>query len=98
MSFTYFSKTSGISSPNFLFPLYFVKNIVYNVVCIFVSEYEKEYGKHLQVRNIRSVCQGKINHVNNLKFEYITQEEFNNTKLATPELVFGEFFKLRETA
>ncbi len=73
-------------------------NKYYRSINIFVSEYEKEYGKHLQVRNIRSVCQGKINHVNNLKFEYITQEEFNNTKLATPELVFGEFFKLRETA
>lgn len=64
----------------------------------FVQEYEKEYGKRLNARNIRAVCEGKRNYVNNLKFEYITQEEFNNIKTATPELVIGEFFKLKETA
>lgn len=64
----------------------------------FVQEYEKEYGKHLNARNIRAVCEGKRNHVNNLKFKYITQEEFNNIKSVTPELVIGEFFKLREIA
>ena len=58
----------------------------------------REYGKHLQARNIRSVRQGKRNHVNNLKFEYITQEEFNNIKLETPELVVGDFFKLKTIA
>ena len=72
--------------------------IVLNMTNIFVSKYEEEYGKHLQARNIRSACQGKRNHVNNLKFEYITQEEFNNIKLKTPDLVVGDFFKLKETA
>lgn len=62
----------------------------------FVNEYEKKYGKRLNARNIRHVCEGKRNHVNNLKFEYITQEEFNNIKSVTPELVVGEFFKLKE--
>jgi predicted transcriptional regulator len=64
----------------------------------FVEVYEKEYGKRLNSRNIRHVCEGKRNHVNNLKFEYITQEEFNNIKSTTPELVIGEFFKLKEIA
>ena len=64
----------------------------------FVQEYEKEYGKRLNARNIRAVCEGKRNYVNNLKFEYITQEKFNDIKLKTPELVIGEFFKLKETA
>lgn len=73
-------------------------NKYYRSANLFVSEYEKEYGKHLQARNIRSVCQGKRNHVNNLKFEYITQEEFNNIKLETPELVVGDFFKLKKIA
>ena len=73
-------------------------NKYYRSANIFVSKYEEEYGKHLQARNIRSVCQGKRNHVNNLKFEYITQEEFNNIKLKTPDLVVGDFFKLKEIA
>ena len=73
-------------------------NKYYRSANLFASEYEKEYGKHLQARNIRSVCQGKRNHVNNLKFEYITQEEFNNIKLETPELVVGDFFKLKKIA
>ena len=73
-------------------------NKYYRNANFFVSKYEEEYGKHLQARNIRLVCQGKRNHVNNLKFEYITQEDFNNFKLKTPELVIGEFFKLKETA
>ena len=73
-------------------------NKYYRSANLFVSKYEEEYGKHLQARNIRSVCQGKRNHVNNLKFEYITQEEFNNIKLKTPDLVIGDFFKLKETA
>lgn len=64
----------------------------------FVEEYEKEYGKKLDARNIRHVCEGKRNHVNNLKFEYITQEEFNNIKSTTPDLVIGECFKLKEIA
>ena len=64
----------------------------------FVDEYEKQYGKHLDSRNIRKVCEGKRNHVNNLKFEYITQAEFNSIKSKTPELVIGEFFKLKEIA
>lgn len=62
---------------------------------VFVEEYEREFGKHLQERNIRSVCEGKRNHVNNLKFEYITQEEFNNIKSKTPDIAIGEFFKLK---
>lgn len=64
----------------------------------FVKEYENNFGKHLQDRNIRSVCEGKRSHVNNLRFEYITQKEFNNIKAATPELAIGEFFKLKESA
>ena len=63
-----------------------------------IEKYEKEYGKKLDARNIRHVCESKRNHVNNLKFEYITQEEFNNIKSTTPELVIGECFKLKETA
>lgn len=73
-------------------------NEYYRSTNLFVSTYEEKYGKHLQARNIRSVCQGNRNHVNNLQFEYITQEEFNNIKLETPELVIGDFFKLKETA
>lgn len=65
---------------------------------LFVEEYEKQFGKQLCERNIRSVCSGKRNHVNNLKFEYITQEEFNNIKSKNPELAIGEFFKLKEVA
>lgn len=62
---------------------------------IFISEYEKEYGIKLNARNIRSVCEGKRNHVNNLNFEYVTQEEFNNVKTSNPNIVFGEYFKLK---
>ena len=73
-------------------------NKYYRSANLFVNLYEKEHGKHLQARNIRSVCQGKRNHVNNLKFEYISQEEFNNIKHKSPELVMGDFFKLKEIA
>lgn len=62
---------------------------------LFVSKYEEEYGKRLSARNIRSVCLGKRNHVNNLKFKYITQEEFNTVKSQFPDLVIGEFFTLK---
>lgn len=65
---------------------------------VFVEEYEREFGKHLQERNIRSVCEGKRNHVNNLKFEYITQEEFNNIKSKAPDIAIGEFFKSKQIA
>lgn len=64
---------------------------------IFVFEYEKEYGIKLNARNIRSVCEGKRNHVNNLNFEYITQGEFNNIKSTNPDLVYGEYFKLKSS-
>lgn len=74
-------------------PIYCITmNKYYRSANLFVTMYEKEYGKHLQARNIRSVCQGKRNHVNNLKFEYISQEEFNNIKHKSPELVVGDFF------
>lgn len=63
---------------------------------VFVREYEEDFGKHLQERNIRSVCEGKRTHVNNLKFEYITQEEFNDIKTKTPDIAIGEFFKLNK--
>lgn len=58
----------------------------------FTEYYEKLTGKKLCSRNIRSVCLGKRNHVNNMKFEYITQEQFNKLKQEIPDKVYGELF------
>lgn len=58
----------------------------------FVEYYQSLTGKKLCARNIRSVCTGKRNHVNNMKFEYITQEQFNQLKEKYPDKVYGELF------
>ena len=58
----------------------------------FVEYYQSLTGKKLCARNIRSVCTGKRNHVNNMKFEYITQELFNQLKEKYPDKVYGELF------
>ena len=58
----------------------------------FVEYYQSLTGKKLCARNIRSVCTGKRNHVNNMKFEYITQEQFNQLKEKCPDKVYGELF------
>ena len=58
----------------------------------FVEYYRSLTGKKLCARNIRSVCTGKRNHVNNMKFEYITQEQFNQLKEEYPNKVYGELF------
>lgn len=58
----------------------------------FVEYYQSLTGKKLCARNIRSVCTGKRNHVNNMKFEYITQEQFNQLKEKHPDKVYGEIF------
>ena len=58
----------------------------------FVEYYQSLRGKKLCARNIRSVCTGKRNHVNNMKFEYITQEQFNQLKEKCPDKVYGELF------
>lgn len=58
----------------------------------FVEYYQSLTGKKLCDRNIRSVCTGKRNHVNNMKFEYITQEKFNQLKEKYPDKVYGELF------
>lgn len=58
----------------------------------FVEYYQSLTGKKLCDRNIRSVCTGKRNHVNNMKFEYITQEQFNQLKEEYPDKVYGELF------
>lgn len=58
----------------------------------FVEYYQSLTGKKLCSRNIRSVCTGKRNHVNNMKFEYITQEQFNQLKEEYPNKVYGELF------
>ena len=58
----------------------------------FVEYYKELFGKELCARNIRSVCLGKRNHVNNMKFEYVTQEQFNKYKIEMPEKVYGELF------
>ena len=58
----------------------------------FVEYYQSLTGKKLCARNIRSVCTGKRNHVNNMKFKYITQELFNQLKEKYPDKVYGELF------
>lgn len=58
----------------------------------FVEYYQSLTGKKLCDRNIRSVCTGKRNHVNNMKFKYITQEQFNKLKEEYPDKVYGELF------
>ena len=58
----------------------------------FVEYYQSLTGKKLCARNIRSVCTGKRNHVNNMQFEYITQEQFNQLKEKYPDKVYGELF------
>lgn len=58
----------------------------------FVEYYQSLTGKKLCDRNIRSVCTGKRNHVNNMKFKYITQEQFNQLKEEYPDKVYGELF------
>ena len=58
----------------------------------FVEYYQSLTGKKLCARNIRSVCTGKRNHVNNMKFHYITQEQFNQLKEKYPDKVYGELF------
>lgn len=58
----------------------------------FVEYYQSLTGKKICARNIRSVCTGKRNHVNNMKFEYITQEQFNQLKEKYPDKVYGELF------
>lgn len=58
----------------------------------FVEYYQSLTEKKLCARNIRSVCTGKRNHVNNMKFEYITQEQFNQLKEKYPDKVYGELF------
>lgn len=58
----------------------------------FVEYYQSLTGKKLCARNIRSVCTDKRNHVNNMKFEYITQEQFNQLKEKYPDKVYGELF------
>lgn len=58
----------------------------------FVEYYQSLTGKKLCARNIRSVCTGKRNHVNNMNFEYITQEQFNQLKEKYPDKVYGELF------
>ena len=69
-------------------------NCYYRNAKTFVRYYEKEFGKKLCERNIRSVCQGKRNHVNNMRFEYITQQEFNQIKSIDNQHVFGDCFTL----
>lgn len=70
-------------------------NRYYRSSKVFVEKYLTETGTKLCDRNIRSVCNGKRNHVNNMKFEYITQEEFNKIKSDTPNIVYGNYFKIK---
>ena len=71
-------------------------NEVFRSSRYFVDDYLIKHGVKLQGRNIRSVCNGKRNHVNNLHFQYITREEFNTIKSQSPELAFGDYFILPE--
>ena len=50
------------------------------------------YGKHLDSRNISTVCHERQKTTKGLTFKFISRSEFNHIKYETPEKAFGDFF------
>lgn len=50
------------------------------------------YGKHLDSRNISTVCHERQKTTKGLTFKFISRSEFNRIKRETPEKAFGDFF------
>lgn len=52
------------------------------------------YNKHLDSRNISTVCHGKEKATKGFRFKFIPRSEFNRIKEEIPEKAFGDYFFL----
>lgn len=70
---------------------------LYKNATVLENESERIYGKKIDRRNVWAVCNGKQKTSHKLSFSYVTKAEFNNAKVSTPNLVYGDPFVKTES-
>jgi len=71
-------------------------NNYFGSASILANKSEELYGVKIHLTNIFNTLKGGQKNTRGFTFKYITREEFNNHKLSSPSLTFGDLFILEE--